>query len=179
MKNDNDEWNAFCLISATEYLMRTREMKHEKLMTAIKKNNAGIWNYVDRFCLNFPQSIESDPQEEFRKAMSLRTRSFFIYSMLKINLDRNDVLTACSYCFSLKETIWSFANKRRSGKELYGEDYELIESIGKYRNSSLLSHSKDVSDKLPTAVQLTQIINDATNAMIKTVSINSKHFIDK
>ncbi len=179
LKNDGDEWNAFCLISATEYLMRTREMKHEKLMAAIKKNNTGIWDYIDRFCLNFPHSIESDPQEKFRKVMLLRTRSFFIYSMLKINLDRNDILTACSYCFSLKETIWSFANKKKSGKELYGKDYKTIESIGEYRHSSLLSHSKDVSDIPPSAVELKTTINNATNAMIKAVSINSKHFIDK
>lgn len=179
LKNDDNEWNAFCLISATEYLMRTREMKHEKLMAAIKKNNAGIWSYINRFCLNFPQSIESDLQEEFRKVMSLRTRSFFIYSMLKINMDRDDILTACSYCFSLKETIWSFAKLKKNGKELYGEDYELIESLGKYRNSSLLSHSKDMSDNPPSAVQLIKTVNDATNAMIKAISINSKLFLNR
>ena len=90
--------------------------------------------------------------------------------MLRINLERNDVLVSCSYCFSLKEVFRSISKMCKIEDDvLFGEkNNRTLLEYNNYRNSSLLSHAKDKTPEVPVldAITLKRKTEEVLNILI-------------
>ena len=75
--SDNNEWDAYCLISGIEYLLKTDGMCHKKLRINIKNHNPGVDQFIVHYCNCLSRTIKEDSKESFRIFLTKKPRAFF------------------------------------------------------------------------------------------------------